>query len=340
MTDNSRISDDNPLKGWKVDTSTIVRVGQNLHRPECILAQKDGTLYISDPRTAVQRLLPDGTQTIIPSLDQVDESWDARTPNGLALTRDEQIMIGDIGVGTIDRLDPSSGKLATLFDKVDGHPLGLVNFVMVDSKGRTWITVSTKLPTWGHAFDNEVADGYVMLLDGDALRIVAEGFAFTNEVRLDANEEWLYVAETVGRKITRLRVAEDGSLSDRQTYGPEDLGPGYPDGIAFDSYGNLWVTMVFADRLIAITPEQDVVELINDGNDAGNAALAAEVARGGGVTGEQLEATGVGGTIAPYMTSITFGGPDLKTVYLGSLGGTSVPSFQSPVAGLPMSHWS
>ena len=34
-------------------------------------------------------------------------------------------------------------------------------------------------------------------------------------------------------------------------------------------------------------------------------------------------ATGKG--IAPWMASITFGGPDLRTVYVGSLRGTRIP---------------
>jgi sugar lactone lactonase YvrE len=45
------------------------------------------------------------------------------------------------------------------------------------------------------------------------------------------------------------------------------------------------------------------------------------------------------GTIAPWMASVTFGGPDLQTVYIGSLRGTTIPFFRSPVAGLPMVHW-
>jgi hypothetical protein len=45
------------------------------------------------------------------------------------------------------------------------------------------------------------------------------------------------------------------------------------------------------------------------------------------------------GTLAPWLSSVTFGGPDMKTVYLGSLMGTSIPCFRSPVAGLPMVHW-
>jgi hypothetical protein len=46
-----------------------------------------------------------------------------------------------------------------------------------------------------------------------------------------------------------------------------------------------------------------------------------------------------GGRIAPWFASVTFGGRDLKTVYIGSLRGTRIPFFRSPVAGLPMVHW-
>ena len=39
------------------------------------------------------------------------------------------------------------------------------------------------------------------------------------------------------------------------------------------------------------------------------------------------------------MASVTFGGPDLQTVYVGSLMGATIPTFRSPVPGLPLSHW-
>jgi gluconolactonase len=39
------------------------------------------------------------------------------------------------------------------------------------------------------------------------------------------------------------------------------------------------------------------------------------------------------------MASITFGGPDLRNAYIGTLFGTNIPWFRSPVAGLPMAHW-
>ena len=39
------------------------------------------------------------------------------------------------------------------------------------------------------------------------------------------------------------------------------------------------------------------------------------------------------------LTSITFGGPDLKTAYLGSLASDTLFTFRSPVAGVEPAHW-
>jgi hypothetical protein len=47
----------------------------------------------------------------------------------------------------------------------------------------------------------------------------------------------------------------------------------------------------------------------------------------------------MGGTLAPWMASLTFGGADLRNCYIGSLRGTTLPWFRSPVAGLAMAHW-
>ena len=47
-------------------------------------------------------------------------------------------------------------------------------------------------------------------------RIVADGLTFTNEVRVDGSGQWLYVAETFGRRISRFRIAPTGELSGRE----------------------------------------------------------------------------------------------------------------------------
>ena len=194
----------------------------------------------------------------------------------------------------------------------------------------------TRLNPWTLSVNEKTPDGYIALIDADgAPRIVADGFIGTNEIRLDAAEEWLYVVESNARHISRLRAAPDGSLSGREIYGPADLG-GIPDGFAFDELGNLWITLVNADRLIVLTPEGEVLTLLDDG-DADGVRAFDEAFFAGTMTPEILG--GGRGTLAPMMASVTFGGPDLRTVYLGSLMGSRLPSFRSPVAGLPLAHW-
>ena len=94
---------------------------------------------------------------------------------------------------------------------------------------------------------------------------------------------------------------------------------------------------VYADRLMAITPEGDALTLFEDGDPAAVAALEAEFASGRAVQFDTMMAAH--GRLAPWMASVTFGGPDLGTVFLGSLRGTTIPAFASPVPGLPMVHW-
>ncbi|MDZ5111376.1 SMP-30/gluconolactonase/LRE family protein [Pseudomonas putida] len=334
----------NPLIGWHVDRHAIQYIGHDLQRPECIIAQPDGTLWAADARGGVVRIDVDGRQTLIaPKQDAaVDVSFEQRyvqsqgasLPNGLALTADGDFIICNWGLDRIERLD-RQGRLQVLHDHLDGRPLGKTNFPLIDSKGRIWFTVTTTMQPWTDSINSGVLDGYIGVIDERGVRIVAEGFGGTNEIRFDDNEQWLYVVESNARRISRLKVGPDGSLSDREVYGPSQL-EGFPDGFAFDSFGNLWVTLVMSDKLIAITPDQEVLTLFDDGDPQATARLNHHYAQKT-LTPEIMAAAR--GTVAPWMASLTFGGPDLKTVYLGSLQGTRIPWFRSPVAGQPLIHW-
>lgn len=331
----------NPLKGWQLNPATIRHVGHDLSRPECILAERDGSLWAADARGGVMHLRADGSQKLVaPAVDAkpgaAPNLFEGTLPNGLAFARNGDLLIANFGTDTLDVMT-RDGKSRVLAGSIDGKKLGKVNFVLRDSKDRLWITISTMVNPWADAIRNDLADGYVALIDEMGPRIVADGFHFTNEIRLDAKEKWLYVAETCARRVTRLRVMPDGSLRDREIYGPRSLGSGFIDGIAFDAYGNLWATMIFADRLVAITPDGELLSLFEDGDREAATRLDAEFDSSKGVNPDTMAATG--GKIAPWLTSVTFGGADLRTVYLGTLKATTLPCFTSPVAGLPMIHW-
>jgi sugar lactone lactonase YvrE len=341
----------NPLDGFKLDRSAITNIGVDLQRPECILAERDGTLWAADARGGVTRIAADGSQQFIGqqpdarfaaaatySSDQFEIKFTQGTlPNGLAFAANGDILISNFGTDCLELMS-REGRTRTLHDRIDGQPIGKVNFVLRDSKNRIWITVSTRVNPWTRAAASRVCDGYIAVLDEHGLRVVADGFYFTNEIRLDAREEWLYIVETTGPNISRMRLVESAQgvqLTEREVFGPANLG-GYPDGIAFDAYGNLWCTLVMVDKLIAITPQGELRLLLDDGDPAASRNLVDKI-QAGTVTADDMARAH--GRLAPWMASITFGGPDLRTVYLGSLLGTSIPSFRSPVPGLPMVHW-
>jgi sugar lactone lactonase YvrE len=336
---------DNPLKGWQVDRTAIRTIGHDLQRPECILAERDGTLWAADARGGVMRIAPDGSQQLVTPYSERSTSGAASfedryvqaqgsLPNGLAFAENGDFIIANWGTDAVEMMT-RDGRVRTLYTEIDGQPLGKANFVLRDSKNRIWLTVTTREQPWTKQQNTKTSDGYVALIDEKGIRIVAEGFCGTNEVRLDPKEEWLYVVESTGWRISRLRVQPDGELSNREIYGPSQL-DGFPDGFAFDAFGNLWVTLIFTDQLVAITPDGEVLTLLDDSNPTTKARLF-EHFKASTLTPEILGATH--GTIAPWMASLTFGGPDLQTVYLGSLRGTTIPYFRSPVPGQPMIHW-
>ena len=55
----------NPLAGWQVDPAHIRTIGRDLARPECILAERDGSLWTADSRGGVMHIRPDGSQRLI-----------------------------------------------------------------------------------------------------------------------------------------------------------------------------------------------------------------------------------------------------------------------------------
>ncbi len=341
----------NPLRGWQVDREAIQYLGHDLQRPECILAERDGTIWTADARGGVMRLSPDGSQHLItpvtpsPSFKERgaggEVNFDKRyvqsvgsLPNGLCFDAMGNFVICNWGTDALETMT-RDGKLTTLCSQIDGQPLGKANFPLRDSKGRIWFTVTTRTQPWTAQLTTKASDGYIAVLDENGVRIVADGFCGTNEIRFDPAEEWLYVVESTGHKISRLRLQTDGSLADREVYGPANLG-GFPDGFAFDAFGNLWITLIFSDELIALTPDGELLTLLDDSSPATKKHLLDHFAAGT-LTPDIMGATH--GSIAPWMASLTFGGPDLRTIYLGSLRGTTIPYFRSPVAGQPMIHW-
>lgn len=335
---------ENPIDGFVLTKDDFQYIGEGLQRPECILAEPDGTLWSADARGGVVKISPDGSQEIITQSRDADgftsaveatRFVDGTLPNGLAFASNGDILISNFGTDCLERMT-RTGDTTVMFDSVDGEPIGKVNFVCRDSKDRIWITISTMIHDWPSAVSKDIIDGRVLLYEeGKGVRIVADGIHFSNECKLDATEEHLYVVQTCGRNIAKFKIQPNGDLADKEIHGPADHGR-LIDGIAFDSYGNLWGTHVMNDGIFAITPEGEL-RIIFDDSTPEEVERLDTAFQNGHVDADVL--LSCGGTVATWCASLTFGGSDLRTVYVGSLRQTRIPFFQSPVAGLPMVHW-
>ena len=174
----------NPLDGFSVSATDFRFVGKDLQRPECILAERDGTLWSADARGGVVRISPDGAMEVITQAhsgafettsSDAERFVSGTLPNGLAFEANGDILISNFGTDCLERMR-RDGHTEVLFDSLDGQPIGKVNFVARDSRDRIWITVSTMLPEWPRALCKEVVDGRVLLYEANkGVRIVADG---------------------------------------------------------------------------------------------------------------------------------------------------------------------
>lgn len=244
---------------------------------------------------------------------------------GDSLTLEEKFKLG--AATGFDRLDVDTGAIEVLADQIDGIPLVSSNYPHVDSQGRIWVTHSTSR-SGGGAFSGD-PDGFLFRIETDgSLTMLATEISFANGVTLDPQEENAYVCSTMGCHVLRFPINADGTLGEREVYGPqlgktvEDLAAmrpltaeqrgelGLTDGCGFDQEGNLWVTLPMSNKVVAITPQFEVVTMIED------------------LEGEIMQAP----------TNVSWGGDDMCDLYVGSIRSNYVVHARSPIPGEPLVH--
>jgi gluconolactonase len=158
--------------------------------------------------------------------------------------------------------------------------------------------------------------------------MVCDELPFPNCMTFDARGEYVYVVLSTPSIVVRLPVLGGGALGAPEPYGPplggrrdDEYGPellaafaqhevlarwGLADGCGFDAEGNLWVTLMAANRVVAITPELDVVTVVEDPS----------------------------GAVLQSPSSVVWGGADHRDLYIGSLFGTHVVKTRSRIPGL------
>lgn len=301
-------------------------IRSNLEAPEGIASSPDGRLFISNGGGAIGVLEPDGT------LRQIGNPL---APNGVAVDREGRVIVANMGLlnkgpGPLQRIDTATGAVETLVSDLEGRQLVASNGPATTRDGGIYCSHSTWGPIGNIGATTPSGFIYRVAPDGSAA-IVARNLRGVNGLCLDRDERHLYASLTAEGRIRRWRRLPDGTLADPQDYGPQ-LGVvvpdhqakdiralpaadratlGYCDGIAFDRAGDLWVTLPFANRIVAITPDGRKLDLIHDPE----------------------------GRMLSSPTNLCWGGVDLRDLYVVSRASGMVVKARTDVAGLPLPNW-
>jgi sugar lactone lactonase YvrE len=305
-------------------------VGSGLVRPECVVCTAAGRVFASNFDGGVSVVEPGG------------ETWSLLgsgafrlKPNGICLEEDGSFLIAHLAdaEGGVFRLRPD-GTVEPFVTAVDGVPLPPTNFVHRDALGRVWITVSTRLVPRMRGYRDDHADGFIALADRRGVRIAADGIGFTNECLLHPDGRRLFVNETFARRVSFFEVGDDGALTNKRLF--RELGEGdFPDGMAFDARGDVWITCVVGNRVLRLGHDGSS-EVVIEESDPEHIARVETAFRERKMWLEHMK---VGGERLRNVSSLAFGGSDLRTVHLGCLLGDRVPCFRSPISGAPPPHW-
>ena len=181
------------------------------------------------------------------------------------------------------------------------------NDLTTDSKGRVYVgSVAFKVFS-----DEEMIPGHLHVIDVDgSVRTISDGVMLSNGLGFSPDGKTLYHSDARDAVVRQYAVSPDGDVSDWKPF--VKTNNGHPDGLAVAEDGSVWIAMAYGARV-------DVFE--------SNGALRASLP-----------------VPLPMVTSVCFGGPDLKDLYVvtGSRGGPSdscgtIFRTRVEVPGLPIS---
>lgn len=326
----------------------LTPVATGLGFPEGPVAMADGSLlFVEIQAQRVSRLCPDG---------KVERVVDVPGgPNGLAIGPDGAIyMCNNGGVydfvpnneivpgltvtvpkatsrpyvgGSIQRFDPATGTLTTLYDTCNGAKLLAPDDIVFDANGRFWFT------TTGYQDEEVLHKGglYYAAADGSSI-IKAATIPMANGVGLSPDGRTVYVADTLFGRLWALEIdhtlptrVKPGLLKKDVTPGglvqvlpafalPKEMAPvlslpartlpQWVDSLAVDASGKVWVGTIFKAGITIFNPENGTTDF-------------AQVPD-------------------PFTTNLCFGGADMKDVWITASSTGVIYKGRSDQAGLPL----
>jgi gluconolactonase len=277
------------------DELVLTNVGFAFDHPEAVAWGPDGRVYAGGEAGQLYRFALEGG-----ALEEI-----ARVEGGflLGLAHDaagNTYACDDRSRG-LHRIAPN-GDITVYASGNAEQKMRVPNYPVFDEQGSLYVSDSG---TWG------ARDGFIWKIapggtEGEIWTRKANGF--TNGMCLSADGRFLYVVESSPPLISKIAVNPDGSAGERSVV--VELPRQVPDGVAFDTDGNLYISLYNPNIIYRLTTRGELIKLYDDW--------------------EQLM------LVAP--TNIAFGGPEMRDLIIASVCGWSVHTARVAVPGLPLRY--
>lgn len=258
-----------------------------LQHPEGVAVDNEGYVWCGTETGDILRLDKDGT-----ALTRVASTGGFIL--GLAFDTSGHLYACDLKHACVYRLTVASGKLERFTDA----GIKIPNFPVVDLQRHClYVSDSFHFSQMGPGiwrFDLGSGEGELWF---------DKPMVFANGMALAADRNGIYVAETFAKRIRRITIGPDGWPGNDCVF-VDDL-PGYPDGLALDKKGNIYVGCYEPSRLLRIDLEGKTEIYLDD------------------PTAHML----------CHPTNCAFHG---TTLYLANLGRWHITALESDTVGLPL----
>lgn len=210
----------------------------------------DGALYFSDfYQYTVNRMSLDGQVEVVAEVKN--------QPSGLGWLPDGRLLVVSMLDRRLLRQEPD-GTL-NVHAELEGLATWHCNDMVVDASGRAYVG--------NFGFDTHTAGApergaNLVRVDSDgSVHLAAEDLKFPNGTVITPDGKTLIIGETRGQCLTAFDVAGDGSLSNRRLWA--GLGTNFPDGIALDAQGCIWIADPRNHCLLRVREGGEVLQTID-----------------------------------------------------------------------------
>ena len=296
-------------------------IARGLRFPEGPVAMPDGSVVVVEIEAGrITRCWGEGRTEII--------AVPGGGPNGLALGPDGMLYLCNNGGfgwadnqgllvphgtaedwngGSIQRIDPATGKVETLYTHAGDVQLRGPNDIVFDEAGGFWFT------DHGKTFERsrDVVGLFYARPDGSHIEEAVFPMENANGIGLSPDGKRLYVAETYTAKLWAFELEGPGRISRAESLTPSGAhflygagGYNWFDSLGVEADGNVCVATLGLGGISVISPAGDLVEFVATGD--------------------------------PFTTNICWGGAELRTAYITLSGTGRLVSTEWPRPGLPL----